>query len=92
MDAAFIACVLNYQSHFHLNAQNTSSRKQVEDPTMLNKLQGTWMSAIPGEALGKATIQEMTMRSIGNPVKSLLLCYLFPKAEYIQIVFSCCLM
>jgi hypothetical protein len=51
MDAAFIACVLNYQSHFHLNAQNTSSRKQVEDPTMLNKLQGTWMSAIPGEAL-----------------------------------------
>ena len=35
----------------YLNAQNTSSRKQVEDPTMLNKLQGTWMSAIPGEAL-----------------------------------------
>lgn len=38
-------------SSFLLNAQNSSSRKQVEDPSMLNKLQGTWMSIIPGEAM-----------------------------------------
>lgn len=32
-------------------SQNTSSRKQEEDPTMLPKLQGTWMRVTPGEAI-----------------------------------------
>lgn len=30
-------------------SQNTSSRKQVEDPGMLKKLQGTWVFTEPGE-------------------------------------------
>lgn len=32
-------------------SQNTSSRKQEEDPAMLTKLQGTWMRSVPGEYL-----------------------------------------
>jgi hypothetical protein len=31
-------------------AQNPSSRKQVEDPSMLTKLQGTWMRVTPGQS------------------------------------------